>query len=112
MGRMIDILKGLFSKKQAQEPSSVDELRTAFKARYHQFKLLLNANNKALGIMAEMEEALKGAIPFGMTFVQVRLIGVSTSVWQIIKHLNDLAPGKYESLYEKFNNRSPLYVTK
>ncbi|MCD6298500.1 MAG: pyruvate, water dikinase, partial [Deltaproteobacteria bacterium] len=102
MGRMIDILKGLFPRKQDRESFDVEELRTAFKARYHQFKLLLNANNKALEIMAEMEEALRGGRPFGMTFVQARLTGVSTSVWQIIKNLNDLAPGKYEALYGQF----------
>ena len=61
MGRMVNILKGFFSRKRVGESSNVEELRTAFKARYHQFKLLLNANNKALDIMAEMEEALKGA---------------------------------------------------
>ncbi|MBW2615237.1 MAG: pyruvate, water dikinase [Deltaproteobacteria bacterium] len=102
MGRMIDMLKGLFQMKQDRESVNVEELRTAFQARYHQFKLLLNANNKALEIMAEMEEALGGGQPFGMNFVQARLTGVSTSVWQIIKHLNDLAPGKYEALYGQF----------
>ena len=85
------------------ESSNVEELRTAFKARYHQFKLLLNANNKALDIMAEMEEALKGVHPFGMTFVFSRCTSISTSVWQIVKHLNDLAPGRYEELYERFS---------
>lgn len=89
-------------RKKVNESSNVEDLRTAFKARYHQFKLLLNANNKALDIMAEMEEALKGAHPFGMTFVLSRCTSISTSVWQIIKHLNDLAPGRYEELYVRF----------
>ena len=105
MGRMVNILKGFFSRrKRVGESSNVEELRTAFKARYHQFKLLLNANNKALDIMAEMEEALKGARPFGMTFVLSRCTSISTSVWQIVKHLNDLAPGRYEELYERFSD--------
>jgi len=99
---MVNILKSFFSRKRVGESSNVEELRTAFKARYHQFKLLLNANNKALDIMAEMEKALKGAHPFGMTFVLSRCTSISTSVWQIIKHLNDLAPGRYEELYERF----------
>ncbi|MBW1887437.1 MAG: pyruvate, water dikinase [Deltaproteobacteria bacterium] len=102
MERMVNILKSFFSRKRVGESSNVEELRTAFKARYHQFKLLLNANNKALDIMAEMEKALKGAHPFGMTFVLSRCTSISTSVWQIIKHLNDLAPGRYEELYERF----------
>ncbi len=52
--------------------------------------------------MAEMEEALKGYRPFGMAFVLSRCTGVSTNVWQIVKNLNELAPGMYEELHEKF----------
>jgi pyruvate,water dikinase len=74
----------------------------AFRGRYHLFKLLLNANNKALDIMAEMEEALKGSWPFGMSFVRSRCTSVSTSVFQIVKNLNDLAPGKYSALFPRF----------
>jgi pyruvate,water dikinase len=74
----------------------------AFRDRYHLFKLLLNANNKALDIMAEIEEALKGSWPFGMLFVRSRCTSVSTSVFQIMKNLNDLAPGKYHALFDRF----------
>ncbi len=81
---------------------NVEELRTDFRARYHQFKLLLNANNKALEIMAEMEDALRGTWPFGMSFVRSRSTSVSTNVFQIVKHLNELSPGKYKALYERF----------
>ena len=102
MGRVTDILKSLFRRNTDREFSDAEELRTAFKARYLQFKLLLNANNKALDIMAEMEEALKGIQPFGMNFILSRCTGISTSVWQIVKHLDELAPGKYGELYEKF----------
>jgi pyruvate,water dikinase len=107
MGQMIDKLKGLFSRNKDREFSSVEELRSAFKARYHQFKLLLSANHEALDIMEEMEQALKGIQPFGMTFVLSRCTSVSTNVWQIVKHLNDLAPGRYEELYER---EGPLVI--
>ncbi len=83
------------------DESEVEELRNDFKARYHHFKLLLNANNKALEIMAEIEEALTGRSPFGMTHVRAWCTQVSTSVWQIVNHLNELAPGKYERLYDQ-----------
>jgi pyruvate, water dikinase len=81
---------------------NAEELRIAFKARYHAFKLLLNANNRALDMMAEMEGALKGTWPFGMNFVRSRCTRVSTDVFQIVKNLNDLTPGKYSGLYGKF----------
>ncbi len=83
-------------------PDDIESLRTAFKVRYHNFKLLLNANNKALELMTELEEALRGSSPFGMGFVRARTTAISTNVFQIIKHLNELAPHKYEALPERF----------
>ncbi len=102
MGQISIFFKSIFSKREIEKSANVEELRTAFKARYHQFKLLLNANNKALEIMAEMEEALRGTWPFGMSFVRSRSTSVSTNVFQIVKHLNELSEGKYEALYGKF----------
>ena len=104
MGRMLHFFRLLFGISSRPEPGDAAELRTAFQERYHHFKLLLNANNRALDVMAEMEEALKGTHPFGMAFVSSRCTSVSTSVWQIIQHLNQLAPERpdYEALYERF----------
>lgn len=98
----LDHLTSLIRRGPKPEPQSPDELRLAFRGRYHLFKLLLNANNKALDIMTEMEEALKGTWPFGMSFVRSRCTSVSTSVFQIVKNLNDLAPGKYGALFSRF----------
>ncbi len=102
MGQVSNLLRKIFFGKQREAAANVESLRIAFKARYHSFKLLLNANNKALQIMAEIEEALRGTRPFGMTFVMSRCTSVSTNVWQIIKHLTELAPEKYEKLHERF----------
>ena len=63
-------IQRLFQKKQSQEPSNVAALRIEFKDRYHSFKLLLSANNRALEIMADIEKALAGSGPFGMSFVR------------------------------------------
>ncbi len=98
----LDRITSFFRRGPKPEPQSPEELRLAFRGRYHLFKLLLNANNKALDIMAEMEEALKGTWPFGMSFVRSRCTSVSTSVFQIVKNLNDLAPGKYSALLLRF----------
>jgi pyruvate, water dikinase len=45
---------------------------------------------------------LKGTWPFGMNFVRSRCTRVSTDVFQIVKNLNDLTPGKYNALLNKF----------
>ena len=99
---IVERIKLLLRRGPKQEPQSPEDLRLAFRGRYHLFKLLLNANNKALDIMTEMEEALKGTWPFGMSFVRSRCTSVSTSVFQIVKNLNDLAPGKYGALFSRF----------
>jgi pyruvate,water dikinase len=95
---------GLSGSRRPGSPRNVDELRLAFQHRYHHFKLLLSANNRALEIMSEMEEMLRGTRPFGMTFVRSRCTRVSTHVFQIIQHLDALAPGKYTELYERFRH--------
>lgn len=84
--------------------SDIEELRAAFKARYHNFKLLLSANNKALELMADMEQALRGHRPFGMSFVRSNCTAVSVNVFRIVKNLDQLAPGKYEALYKSFKD--------
>ncbi len=82
--------------------NDVEELRRTFQARYHHFRLLLNANNKALEIMSDMEQALRGSQPFGMSFVKSAATAVSVSVMQIIRDLEVLAPGKYRGLDDRF----------
>jgi pyruvate,water dikinase len=79
----------------------VARLRAAFQARYHQFKLLLNANNKALEAMARLEQARRATEPFGMPFIRANATDVSVNVAQIIRALDSLAPGKYTSLWKR-----------
>ncbi len=85
-----------------QTLAGAEGLRTAFRERYHNFKLLLSANNKALEIMSEMEETLRGSRPFGMSFVRANSTAVLVNVFRIIKYLEELAPGKYAGLYPRF----------
>jgi len=92
------------SRRKGLSTSDVEELRAAFKARYHNFKLLLSANNKALELMAEMEQALRGNRAFGMSFIRANCTATSVNVFRIIKNLDQLAPGKYEGLYQSFRD--------
>jgi pyruvate,water dikinase len=82
--------------------ADMEELRLAFQNRYHHFKLLLNANNRALETMSAMEEMLRGGRAFGMTFIRSRCTRISTDVFQIIQNLDALAPEKYSELYNRF----------
>lgn len=90
------------SKAGELAASDAEALRTAFQARYHNFKLLLSANNKALQIMSELEEALTGDRPFGMSFIRANCTALSVNVFRMIKCMDELAPGKYHELFEQF----------
>ena len=102
MGLFSKISSVFFKRKRPVSKEDIEKLRTDFQERYHHFKLLITANNKALQTMSEMEEALTGSKPFGMTFVMSRCTGVATSVWQIIDNMNKLALGRYDVLYDRF----------
>ena len=93
MSLLKSILRRIPLKRADISETDIEQLRTVFQERYHHFKLLLNANNAALDLMAELEEAMKGAKPFGMAFVRSRCTGLSTNVYQIIKHLTELTRG-------------------
>jgi pyruvate,water dikinase len=97
------LFKKLLARRQTKDTADVEALRGDFKSRYHNFKLLLRANNKALEAMAEIQVSLSGAKPFGMAFVRARCTAVSVNVFTMIKQIEELAPGKYGRLSEMFS---------
>jgi len=103
MTRLLRFLSKLLGYgREGPDASNVQELRAAFAARYHSFKLLLTANNKALEIMTDMEKALRDGQTFGMSFVRSNCTAVSVNVFKIVKHLDELAPDKYAELFDRF----------
>ena len=85
------------------DDSEIEKLRIDFQSRYHNFKLLLTSNNRALEVMADIEMALQGKRPFGMSFIRANCTGVSVNVFNMIKYLDNLAPDKYGQLYTSFS---------
>jgi pyruvate,water dikinase len=104
MASVLRWLKRILPWGRAQEdiPSDPEALRATFRARYHSFQLLLTANTRALEAMAEMERASRGDRPFGMSFVRANVTSLTVNVFRIIKHLDELAPGKYRALAGRF----------
>lgn len=99
--KWIEWLSNLGSRKKKSK-RDVESLRAEFKRRYYHFKLLLTANNKTLEIMSEMEDVLASGPPLGMNFVRSRCTRVATNVYQIVKHLDEISPGRYEPLLPRF----------
>lgn len=114
--KLIDFFKQRFKKEAIEEGPEAEELRIAFKDRYLNFKLLLNANNNALEIMTGIEQALQGKQPFGMSFVKSNCIAITVALVRLLKNLDQLSEGKYNQLYERFddiwNNISALIEQK
>jgi pyruvate,water dikinase len=103
MSWLSDIIRQLFTKHES-EPKNVEHLRYEFRVRYHSFKLLLSANQNALEIIADIERALEGDRPFGMTFIRSSCTSMAVTVYSMIRQLARLAPGKHEGLEERFDD--------
>ncbi len=103
MRGLFKTLFGWLSKEhQPLSEEQVQQLANLFRTRYHDFRLLLAANNKALELMAEMETAKAGERIFGMAFVRARSTAMLVNVLKMTKHLGRLAPDKYPSLNSRF----------
>src|SRR5665647_2697414 len=102
MANLIQRLKSLFAGGEPEPALSMEELRAAFQARYHAFKLLLAANNTALQLMTDMEAALRSRHNFGMTFIRSHATATCVNVFNIIKYLNELTGNRYRALETVF----------
>jgi len=95
----IDRLTSFFHTKPRLTPG---ELQAAFRSHYKEFRALLTANNNALELMAEMEQALGAGRPFGMAFVRGNCTALSVNIYKMIHHLTRLADGRYAELDQPF----------
>lgn len=102
MANLLRRLKNIFSGGEPEAALSVEEIRSAFKTRYHAFKLLLAANNSALQLMTDLEAALHGSHSFGMSFIRSHATAVCVKVFAIIRNLNELSGGRYQALESVF----------
>jgi len=92
------IRQALTGGKSGPAPSQ-EQLRTLFASRSQAFARVLEANNKALEIMSDLEEALRGRSIFGMSFVRASATAVGVNVFKLVRALTELEPGRYDALF-------------
>ncbi len=107
--RALNALRRLFSGKQPEQRSlseneeqELERLRVRFRARHHNFKLLLSSNNEALEHISALEEMARGVHPFGMHAVRAKVSRVATQAYRTIKHLQNITPNSQGELLERF----------
>ena len=98
---MMDFFRLFKSKKIKTEEK--EKLKQLLKEKYLYFQRVLNENNRALSIMADLEEKLSGEYLFDMHYIQTNVRDVSEAVSEIIKNINTLSDGKYYQLEEVYN---------
>lgn len=95
---LIQRIKNIFSPPSPLPPEDSAREEAQFKIRYQTFRRLLSANNAALDIMTELEEAARGHRHFGMHFLRSRATAATAKVYAIVENMRLLAPEKYEDL--------------
>lgn len=101
---MIQWLQRLLFRTRGMQSSmeELEALRVLFKKRYWNFQRLLAANSKALRLMTHLEEALDGERQVSMSFIRATGTTLATTVFQIIRHMDSIAPDKYQPLFTQF----------
>lgn len=99
---MIDFFKR-FSRRTAQETGIKRKRTSSLKDRYLLFQNLLRENNRVLSIMADMEEKLSGEYLFDRPYIYTNIRAISSAVLDIIKSLDSLSHGRFNSLFERYD---------
>ncbi len=101
---LTSLIKRLFGSPTPPSEAEVRAYREAHKLSGLRFKLLLAANNRALEVMTDLEEAQKGARPFGLTYVRTQAVRAGAAVFQIVTILNELTGNKYAALVPRLKD--------
>ncbi len=102
MGWFDSILNRL-TGKNTRTIRDVTSLREEFRRRYELFLSIIRANNQALEVMSEMDEALRGERLFGMAFVRSRSTTAYDAASLMAEGLMELAPQKYDALQDRLH---------
>ncbi len=97
---MSSLLRRLFKRRKTE---AKDDAVSGFSARFHRFKLFLNAHIEAYSEMMSFEERLASEMPVGMPFLRSSTARLTISTMQCILHLNSLGGNRYTRLNAPFS---------
>jgi len=96
---MLRVLKQFLSKTV---PRRLEDTKERFAARYHRFKLFLNAWNQLQEAMANMEAYLYESRPYSMQDLQATCTNVSAQALQCLRRLSELSEKAHVELEQSF----------
>ena len=102
MVELFGFLKKRKEEKLQKAEKEIEAVRRAFTRRYLNFKSLLSTNDRVLEIINELEQALLGDQPFGMSLVRSRCTALSVNLYKIIQNLNQITANRFPELSEVF----------
>jgi len=98
MQNILEKIKNYFKKK---EPGT--DRRLPFKVIFSRFRQVLDSNNKALEIMADMGDKLGGDYIFDINYVKSSYSEFADTMFKSIYNLNTLSQNKYLYLHRVFD---------
>ncbi len=104
MVNLIEKIKKYFTKKKTGPDS-----RLPVRVIFNRFRQVLDTNNRALEIMADMGDKLGGNYIFDINYIKKTHSELADSVFQSIYNLNSLSLNRYLHLhrvFEKINDRA------
>jgi pyruvate, water dikinase len=93
-------LFGFFKKGRESPPAGEEQ---SIKEVFRHFTSLLQANGKALELMADLEEKASGRVFFDLSYLQRTVAVLSEKVKDLVVSLMGMNPGKYKDLLEVYN---------
>ncbi|MBF0488525.1 MAG: hypothetical protein HQK98_10215, partial [Nitrospirae bacterium] len=102
MTNVMQKLLGVFSKKDHGQDARLSDVRLSLRVVYNRFRQMLNSNNHALEIMADMGDKLGGNYIFDINYIKKSYSEFSDTLFQSIYNLNALSQNKYLYLHRVF----------
>ncbi|MDW7772399.1 MAG: PEP/pyruvate-binding domain-containing protein [Desulfobulbaceae bacterium] len=103
---MFNFFRKIYCRISSSGICSIENQQAEFARCYKSFRSLLTANNNALELMAEIEQALISGQSFSMAFVRGHCTALSINVLKMVKQLQTLSGGRYQGLSHPFNTIS------